>query len=347
MPNNAPSHSRMLDLWIEALCAELQELFGAPPTVVPTTGTPQAASAYRTMLLVEGPARGAMYITTSAASMVQFAQMAVGEQVDAHAAWTEERLESWRRLLETTAARLSIRLTEEFPNPEGARCTILLAETTAVDGTDVTAISGNDAAGSTMQQWLLHVGQAELAVSASIKVEFPAQESQVPIAQAAEAVATLQAQDSVDDRIEDLVEEAAPDEPASSGVSGEELSRSARQSAHTTETQTGNRGRVQQPDLVDANASHEQKQRLDLLLDIELEATLRFGALELPLREVLELGPGDVLPLDRHVREPVDLVVGDRIVARGEVVLVGGNFGLHVTEVAEPRRRLETIRCLF
>lgn len=89
------------------------------------------------------------------------------------------------------------------------------------------------------------------------------------------------------------------------------------------------------------------KQRLDLLLDIELEATLRFGALELPLREVLELGPGDVLPLDRHVREPVELVVGDRIVARGEVVLVAGNFALHVTEVAEPRSRLETIRCLF
>ena len=89
------------------------------------------------------------------------------------------------------------------------------------------------------------------------------------------------------------------------------------------------------------------RQRLDLLLDIELEATLRFGALELPLREVLELGPGDVLPLDRHVREPVELVVGDRIVAKGEVVLVGGNFALHVTEVAEPRRRLETIRCLF
>jgi flagellar motor switch protein FliN/FliY len=94
-------------------------------------------------------------------------------------------------------------------------------------------------------------------------------------------------------------------------------------------------------------ADPHTKQRLDLLLDIELEATLRFGALELPLREVLELGPGDVLPLDRHVREPVELVVGDRIVAKGEVVLVGGNFALHVTEVAEPRRRLETIRCLF
>lgn len=86
---------------------------------------------------------------------------------------------------------------------------------------------------------------------------------------------------------------------------------------------------------------------VELLLDVELEATLRFGCRELPLAEVLELGPGDVVELDRHVADPVDLIVGDKIVARGEVVLVNGNFGLRVTEVAAPRRRLESIRCLF
>jgi flagellar motor switch protein FliN/FliY len=86
---------------------------------------------------------------------------------------------------------------------------------------------------------------------------------------------------------------------------------------------------------------------VDLLLDVELEATLRFGCRELPLGEILELGPGDVVQLDRHISDPVDLVVGDKIVARGEVVLVNGNFGLRVTEVAAPRKRLESIRCLF
>jgi len=84
-----------------------------------------------------------------------------------------------------------------------------------------------------------------------------------------------------------------------------------------------------------------------ILLDIELEATLQFGSRELPLREVLELGPGDVVELDRHVSEPVDLVVGDRIVARGEVVVQNGNFALRITEVATPQLRLESIRCLF
>jgi flagellar motor switch protein FliN/FliY len=86
---------------------------------------------------------------------------------------------------------------------------------------------------------------------------------------------------------------------------------------------------------------------LELLLDIELEAALRFGCKELPLSEILDLGPGDVVQLDRNVADPVDLIVGDKIVARGEVVLVDGNFGLRVTEVATPRKRLESIRCLF
>ncbi|WP_446742361.1 FliM/FliN family flagellar motor switch protein [Silvibacterium acidisoli] len=86
---------------------------------------------------------------------------------------------------------------------------------------------------------------------------------------------------------------------------------------------------------------------IDLLLDVELEASLRFGSREMSLDEVLELGPGDVVELDRHVSDPVDLLVGDKIVARGEVVLVNGSFGLKVLEVAEPKKALESIRCLF
>ena len=83
------------------------------------------------------------------------------------------------------------------------------------------------------------------------------------------------------------------------------------------------------------------------LLDIELEARLQFGAREMLLSELLELTSGDVLELDRLVSDPVDLLVGDRIVARGEVVVVGGNFGLQVTEVLQPKPRLENVRCLL
>ncbi len=102
------------------------------------------------------------------------------------------------------------------------------------------------------------------------------------------------------------------------------------------------RAAVDGPPAIDAALSG-----IELLLDVELEATLRFGCRELPLGEILELGPGDVVPLDRRITDPADLIVGDKIVARGEVVLVNGNFGLRITEVAAPRKRLESIRCLF
>jgi flagellar motor switch protein FliN/FliY len=96
-----------------------------------------------------------------------------------------------------------------------------------------------------------------------------------------------------------------------------------------------------------AESTTAQPSARDLLLEIELDATLQFGSRELALKDVLALSLGDVLELDRHVAEPVDLVVGDRIVARGEVVIVDGNFALLITEVAEPQLRLESIRCLF
>lgn len=95
------------------------------------------------------------------------------------------------------------------------------------------------------------------------------------------------------------------------------------------------------------NPTNENAPAIDILMDMELEAFLQFGACEMPLKEVLELGAGDVITLDRHIEEPVDLVLGDRIVARGEVVIMNGNFALRVTEVAAPQLRLESIRCLL
>jgi len=84
-----------------------------------------------------------------------------------------------------------------------------------------------------------------------------------------------------------------------------------------------------------------------LLMDVELEATLRFGSREMTLGEVLELGPGDVVELDRQINDTVDLLVGDKIVARGVAVLCNGKYGLRVTEVAALKLTLESVRCLF
>ncbi len=82
---------------------------------------------------------------------------------------------------------------------------------------------------------------------------------------------------------------------------------------------------------------------LDLLLDVELGVTLRFGSRRAPLREVLELSPGAVLELNREIQEPVDLLLNDRVIARGDVVVVDGNYGLHITDVISPEQRLRDL----
>jgi flagellar motor switch protein FliN/FliY len=73
---------------------------------------------------------------------------------------------------------------------------------------------------------------------------------------------------------------------------------------------------------------------LDLLMDVELGVTLRFGSRRLLLREILDLNPGSVIELDREVSDPVDMLLDGRLVARGEVVVLNGCYGLRVTEVA-------------
>jgi len=73
---------------------------------------------------------------------------------------------------------------------------------------------------------------------------------------------------------------------------------------------------------------------MDRLKDVQLAVTMRFGARRLLLREVLELGPGTVIELDRKVQEPVDLLLDGRLIARGEVVVIDGNYGLRVTDTS-------------
>lgn len=75
---------------------------------------------------------------------------------------------------------------------------------------------------------------------------------------------------------------------------------------------------------------------LNLIMDVELNLTLRFGQRKLPLRDVMELNGGSVIELDRQVDEPVELLLGDKVIARGEAVIVDGNYGLRITEVPQP-----------
>lgn len=73
--------------------------------------------------------------------------------------------------------------------------------------------------------------------------------------------------------------------------------------------------------------------RLDAVLDVDLPLIVRFGRAVMPLRALAELGPGSVVDMGRSPDEPVELLVGERVIARGEVVVVAGNYGVRITEL--------------
>jgi flagellar motor switch protein FliN len=78
----------------------------------------------------------------------------------------------------------------------------------------------------------------------------------------------------------------------------------------------------------------------DLLLDVALPVSVSFGRTSLQIREVLKLNTGSIVELNRLVAEPVDVVVNDCVIARGEVVVVDGNYGVRVTHLASREDRL-------
>lgn len=89
--------------------------------------------------------------------------------------------------------------------------------------------------------------------------------------------------------------------------------------------------------------SPHARQNLEMLLDVDLELSVSFGHTTLVLQEVLKLSSGSIVELNRSANDPVELLVNDAVVARGEVVVVDGNYGIRITEVVSPRERIRSL----
>ncbi len=81
----------------------------------------------------------------------------------------------------------------------------------------------------------------------------------------------------------------------------------------------------------------------DVLLEVEMPVSVSFGRVQLPLRDVLKLTTGSIVELNRAVSEPVEVIVNNCVVARGEVVVVEGNYGVRIQQVISPQERLRTL----
>jgi len=82
---------------------------------------------------------------------------------------------------------------------------------------------------------------------------------------------------------------------------------------------------------------------MGLLLDVDLPVSISFGKTRLPMKEVLKLTTGSIVELDRDVNDPVEVLVNRHLIARGEVVVVDGNYGVKIQEIASRHERLRSI----
>jgi flagellar motor switch protein FliN/FliY len=92
-----------------------------------------------------------------------------------------------------------------------------------------------------------------------------------------------------------------------------------------------------------APAGKPETQNIDMLLDVNLPVSIELGRTRMSISDILSLGPGSVVELNKLAGEPVDLLVNYKIVARGEVVVIDENFGVRVTNLISPTERLKAL----
>jgi flagellar motor switch protein FliN len=90
-------------------------------------------------------------------------------------------------------------------------------------------------------------------------------------------------------------------------------------------------------DAPDGGKSQVGGKNLDLLMDVMLQVVVELGRTRMPLRQVLDLQQGSVVELDRLAGDAVDVYVNERLIARGEVVVVDDKFGVRITELISNR----------
>jgi flagellar motor switch protein FliN/FliY len=83
---------------------------------------------------------------------------------------------------------------------------------------------------------------------------------------------------------------------------------------------------------------------MDLLLDVELPISISFGRTHIPLKDVLKLTTGSIVELNRGISEPVEVLVNHSLIARGEVVVIDGNYGVKIQQIASTEDRLRSLR---
>lgn len=115
-----------------------------------------------------------------------------------------------------------------------------------------------------------------------------------------------------------------------------------------TEMSENNKGAIRElADQIKAGDDALNKlkvQNLDFILDIPLKVSVELGRSKVIIKDLLQLGQGSVLELDKLAGEPLEVLVNGKLVARGEVVVVNEKFGIRLTDIISPLERIESLK---
>ncbi|MBD3390415.1 MAG: flagellar motor switch protein FliN [Chitinivibrionales bacterium] len=126
------------------------------------------------------------------------------------------------------------------------------------------------------------------------------------------------------------------------GLSGAELDDLSQVASGFSDSQPG--GGFTEAQLGDSGLAGGSKENVEMLLDVELDVSIELGRTDLSIKRILELSPGSVIELERMAGEPVDLMVNNKVVAKGEVVVVDENFGIRIVSLVSPEERVKSLR---
>lgn len=95
---------------------------------------------------------------------------------------------------------------------------------------------------------------------------------------------------------------------------------------------------------LDEPATQKEVRNIDIILDVPLDVAVELGKTKKSIKEILELGPGSIIQLDRLAGEPVDLLVNGKLIAKGEVVVIDENYGIRISAIVSPMDRMTKLQ---
>jgi flagellar motor switch protein FliN/FliY len=96
--------------------------------------------------------------------------------------------------------------------------------------------------------------------------------------------------------------------------------------------------------LVEEKPAPASSENLEFVLDIPLRISVQLGSARMVIKDLLQLGQGSVIELEKLAGEPLEVLVNDKLVARGEVVVVNEKFGVRLTDIVSPAERIKQLR---